>query len=70
MTSNSEPRGACETHFLGPTDHRGARVKAVHLNTRRSVTLHWQHEAPTELLYRCSVDGGGWVFVRTETGEL
>lgn len=42
-TNTSEPRPACMTRFLGPTDHRGSRVKATHVNTRRSVTLAWDH---------------------------
>lgn len=81
----SEPRPACETRFLGPTDHKGARVKATHLNTKASIVIPWDHakgpdenhEAaavalflrersypePSSKLYRCSIDGGGWVWM-------
>jgi hypothetical protein len=38
------PVGMCQTKFLGPTDHRGSRVKATHLKTKESVTLPWIHE--------------------------
>lgn len=34
---------ACETRYLGLTDHRGARVKATHLTTLTSVTISWDH---------------------------
>ncbi len=68
---------ACETKYLGPTDSRGARVKATHFNTRRTITRPWDHGldanpnhaivaaellGSTDLLC-CSVDGGGWVWM-------
>lgn len=68
---------ACETKFLGPTDTRGARVKATHFNTRRTITRAWDYAldpnpnhaiVAAELLGSndllcCSVDGGGWVWM-------
>lgn len=32
------------TRYLGPTDHRGARIKATNLTSGRSVTIAWDHE--------------------------
>ncbi len=66
----------CSTRYLGPTDHRGGRVKATHLTTRKSVTVSWDHalgieenhaHAAAAVLGRepefgTSVDGGGYVF--------
>lgn len=66
----------CETKFLGPTDHRGERVKARHVNTGRSVTVPWDHELDTETnhlraarellseepTFRCATEGGGFFF--------
>lgn len=66
----------CETKYLGPTDHRGARVRAKHLTTGRTVTLAWDHAldafdnhcaAAVSLFGRLpefstSVDGGGFIF--------
>lgn len=65
----------CETWYMGPTDHRGSRVRARHVTTRKVVTLSWDDEldsfenhaeAATLVLGRrpefsCSVDGGGYL---------
>ena len=81
MASNSETRAACITKFHGPTDHRGSRVSAKHLCTGRQVTLAWDdascsnHEdaarklfgcPASETLLCCPIDGGGWVWMRSE----
>lgn len=34
---------AIQTYFLGPTDHRGSRYKAVALGTGHSVTIEADH---------------------------
>ena len=66
----------CATKYLGPTDHRGGRVKATHLTTRKSTTVPWDHAlgahdnhalAAAVLFGRppevcTSVDGGGYIF--------
>lgn len=66
----------CETKYLGPTAHRGGRVRARHVTTRKSVTIPWDHaldafenhaEAAERMLgtrpqWSASVDGGGYLF--------
>jgi hypothetical protein len=66
----------CQTKYLGPTDHRGSRVRARHVTTRKSVTIPWDHalnafenhaEAAERVLgarpqWGASVDGGGYLF--------
>lgn len=66
----------CETKYLGPTDHRGSRVRARHVTTRKAVTLSWDHaldsfenhaEAAERVLgkrpeWSAGVDGGGYLF--------
>lgn len=66
----------CETKYLGPTNHRGSRVRARHITTRRAATLSWDHAldvyenhaAAAELVlgrrpeFSTSVDGGGYIF--------
>ncbi len=68
----------CETKYLGPKDHRGSRVKATHVTTRKSVTLEWdpaldsqgnhalaaQQVLGGEPHWYASVDGGGYLFGR------
>ena len=34
-----------KTKFLGPTNHRGARVKATDIVTNKSVTVSWDYSA-------------------------
>lgn len=36
-----KPTMIIETRYLGPTDSRGARVKAINVNTRKSCTRPW-----------------------------
>jgi hypothetical protein len=76
-------RRACFTRFLGPTDHRDSRVKATHCATRKSVTLSWDHALGTtanhalaaarvlgtEDLLCCSIDGGGYVFMASNSSH-
>ena len=80
MSENTRPTvyysRACVTKYLGPTYHRGARVKATHVNTRKSVTIPWSYKCDaltehaqaaaqlleTSDLIACSIDGGGYVF--------
>jgi hypothetical protein len=71
---------ACETVFLGPTNHRGCRVRAKHLNTGKRVIVTWDHALgalenhtlaarkvlDAEHLLVCSVDGGGYVFMKAD----
>lgn len=66
----------CETKYLGPTDHRGSRVRARHITTRKAATVSWDYEldayenhaAAAELVlgrrpeFSSSVDGGGYIF--------
>ena len=66
------------TKFLGPTNYRGARVKATHVTTLDSVTTNWDHGldvsdnheiAAAELMgkeptYRASTDSG-YIFAFT-----
>jgi hypothetical protein len=75
--SNVEYRRACETHFLGPTDHRPSRVVATHLATRKRIVVSWDHALGilenhaaaaakvlgTDDLLACSLDGAGFVFM-------
>ena len=67
----------CTTKFLGPTDHRGSRVKATHLTTGKSLTRAWDHAIDSDKnhdtaamallnegnLLRTAVDGGGFVYM-------
>lgn len=75
----NQPMPACITKFLCPTDHRGSRVKATHCNTKRSVTLSWDHEfgafgnhrrAAEELLQNARLNycghEGGYIFMVRE----
>jgi hypothetical protein len=32
-----------QTKYIGPTDHRGARVKAKNMASGKSVTISWDH---------------------------
>lgn len=66
----------CETKYLGPTNHRGSRVRARHITTRKTATVPWDHaldsfenhaDAAEKVLGRrpewaASVDGGGYLF--------
>lgn len=66
----------CETRYFGPTDHKGSRVQATHMTTRKRVTLPWDHAldgeenhvaAATKLFgrepeFRSALDGGGFIF--------
>lgn len=66
----------CETKYFGPTDHRGSRVRARHVTTRKAKTVSWDHAldsfenhaAAAELVlgrrpqWGASVDGGGYLF--------
>ena len=42
------------TKYLGPTDHRGARIKAWSV-TGKSVTVPYQHELEGEAVYRVAL---------------
>ena len=43
------PRGiAVETTYLGPTDHRGPRVKATMVGTRQTATVGYDHSLSTD----------------------
>lgn len=33
-----------QTKFIGPTNYRGARVKATNVTSGKSVTIPWEHE--------------------------
>lgn len=73
-----EPKvcGMVATKYLGPTDSRGSRVKATNVNTRKSVTIAWDHALDSEAnhiaaawklmgappSHRSAVDGGGYMF--------
>ena len=66
----------CETRYFGPTDHRGSRVRARHVTTRKSKTVPWDHaldafenhaNAAEAVLggrpqFSASIDGGGYMF--------
>lgn len=39
---------AIKTQFLGPTNHRGARVKATHMLSGASATVSWSYESDIE----------------------
>lgn len=66
----------CTTKYLGPTDTRGARVKATHATTRKSATVGWDYafdvvdnhiRAAIAVLgrepeFRAALDDGGYVF--------
>jgi len=47
MKSRMPPVVCCApcvvTHFRGPTDHRGARIVARHMNTRARVVVPYNH---------------------------
>lgn len=65
----------CETKYLGPTNHRGSRVRARHITTRKTATVSWDHAldvfenhaVAAELVlgrrpeFSSSVDGGGFI---------
>ena len=62
------PRQIVRTKFLGPTDHRPARVKATTISGK-SVTLSWDHalnmdenhaRAAQSLIEQMNEIGGGW----------
>jgi hypothetical protein len=67
----------CKTEYHGPTDHRGSRVIATHLRTKKRITRPWRDEldvlenhiiVAAELLDEsnlsvCSVEGGGYIFL-------
>lgn len=73
----------CSTRYFGPTDHKGSRVKATHVNTRASKTVPWDHaldahenhaRAAALLLgsmptFYSSVDGGGYIFAVDPSDE-
>ena len=66
----------CETRYFGPTNHRGSRVRARHVTTRKSKTVPWDHaldafenhaNAAEAVLggrpqFSASLDGGGYMF--------
>jgi hypothetical protein len=68
----------CKTEYFGPTDRTGARVIATHLNTKRRIIRPWRYELDsqenhtlvaselldTKKLTGCSVQGGGYMFLK------
>lgn len=54
------------TKYLGPTDHKGARIKAWSVGGR-SVTIPYPHELSGEACYRAALDA--WI-ERYEPGSF
>lgn len=68
--SNSFALVAIGTKFLGPTDHRGSRVKAFRMDDKSvAVTLDWDHALDSVDNHRAAIEafiaqreseGGNW----------
>jgi len=70
-------RSGCKTCYHGPTDTKGSRIVASHLNTKRRIIRSWDDALGveenhgkvaaellgTDKLLACSLTAGGFVFL-------
>lgn len=62
------------TKFIGPTDTKGARVKATFAESRKSKTIHWDYELDNKQNHEAVVmkltgdPKGAWIAGGTKDG--